>query len=177
MKTLTDIFRDMFSARRKAKEEDRNLSPQPAGKPVSDNQPYSLTQKTIKNETENLEVHQVLDVDNSGNPKIAGKSKEKVGETSASRQSDNSEADNLAAAAQAESTGNTVESVHQPEVVSEEPMEETVEEAYRRGLIDGRNEQIEELYFPKLNDGIPHFRGSPSKCRPVGDIFSMAREA
>ena len=28
-----------------------------------------------------------------------------------------------------------------------------------------------------MTDGIPVFHGSPSNCRPMGDIFSMAREA
>ena len=51
------------------------------------------------------------------------------------------------------------------------------EEAYKQGLIDGRNSVIEETYFPKGDDGIPHFRGNPSLADPMGDIFSMAREA
>ncbi|MCH5234906.1 MAG: hypothetical protein J1E16_06400 [Muribaculaceae bacterium] len=54
---------------------------------------------------------------------------------------------------------------------------ENAEEAYQRGVIDGRNSRIEEMYFPKIEDGIPHFRGNPSKANPMGDIFSMAREA
>ena len=54
---------------------------------------------------------------------------------------------------------------------------ETPEEAYRRGVIDGRNQQIEEKYFPKTDDGIPNFRGRPEKSSPLSDIFSMAREA
>ena len=51
------------------------------------------------------------------------------------------------------------------------------EEAYEQGLIDGRNSVIEETYFPKGDDGVPHFRGNPSLADPMGDIFSMAREA
>ena len=55
--------------------------------------------------------------------------------------------------------------------------EVTLEEAYRRGVIDGRNQQIEERYFPKVEDGIPHFHGRPSESLPSSSIFSMAREA
>lgn len=54
--------------------------------------------------------------------------------------------------------------------------EDAVKEAYEKGLRDGRNSQIEELYFPKIDDGVPHFRGTVSK-EPFSDIFSMARDA
>lgn len=49
--------------------------------------------------------------------------------------------------------------------------------AYERGLIDGRNSRIEERYFPKEDDGIPEFHGSPSKEIKTGDIFRIARDA
>lgn len=52
-----------------------------------------------------------------------------------------------------------------------------IKEAYEKGVIDGRNSKIEETFFPKGNDGIPHFHGAPSTLSPIGDIFSMAREA
>lgn len=55
--------------------------------------------------------------------------------------------------------------------------EEEVEAAYQKGLIDGRNAAIEEKYFPTKDDGIPHFRGRVSRPQPFSDIFSMAREA
>lgn len=51
------------------------------------------------------------------------------------------------------------------------------EEAYRRGLIDGRNSKIEEIYFPCREDGVPQFRGSNSREISVSDIFSVARNA
>lgn len=52
-----------------------------------------------------------------------------------------------------------------------------IEEAYQKGLKDGRNARIEERYFPKENDGVPHFRGGAVKIPSGGDIFSIAREA
>ena len=55
--------------------------------------------------------------------------------------------------------------------------EKAIAEAYQRGLIDGRNAQIEERYFPKKDDGIPHFHGSPSNGVTVGDFFRMAKGA
>ncbi|MCH5242963.1 MAG: hypothetical protein J1F67_11210 [Muribaculaceae bacterium] len=57
------------------------------------------------------------------------------------------------------------------------PNTQSLKAAYEQGLIDGRNLVIEETYFPKGDDGIPHFRGNPSLADPMGDIFSMAREA
>lgn len=52
-----------------------------------------------------------------------------------------------------------------------------VEEAYRKGYLEGRNSKIEETYFPKTQDGVPEFNGSPAKFSQLGDIFSIAREA
>ena len=56
-----------------------------------------------------------------------------------------------------------------------EPAIETSE--YQRGFIDGRNQKIEEMFFPKYDDGVPHFRGTPTPQSPSIDIFSLAREA
>ena len=64
-----------------------------------------------------------------------------------------------------------------PKSLSNPDFAKAIEEAYQRGVIDGRNAKIEEEYFPKTNDGIPQFHGSFSKENSFGDIFSMAREA
>ena len=48
---------------------------------------------------------------------------------------------------------------------------------FEAGRIAGRNEQIEEKYFPATDDGIPQFRGRPTTQQTYNDIFSMAREA
>ena len=53
---------------------------------------------------------------------------------------------------------------------------DAVKEAYEKGLIDGRNAKIEELYFPNIDDGIPYFRDTVSK-ESSSNIFSMARDA
>lgn len=60
---------------------------------------------------------------------------------------------------------------------SDRIVEEARREAYRRGVIDGRNQRIEEIYFRKVEDGVPHFNGDMSKSRSKSNIFSMAREA
>ena len=51
------------------------------------------------------------------------------------------------------------------------------EEAFREGELSGRNARIEETYFPKTDDGLPHFKGTARRSRPFGDIFDTAREA
>ena len=61
--------------------------------------------------------------------------------------------------------------------ISKEEYERAVKEAFEKGVIEGRNQQIEEKYFPKEEDGIPHFHGVSSKTLPGSDIFSMARSA
>lgn len=48
---------------------------------------------------------------------------------------------------------------------------------FEAGRIAGRNEQIEEKYFPATDDGIPQFRGRTTTRQTYTDIFSMAREA
>lgn len=53
----------------------------------------------------------------------------------------------------------------------------TVEEAYQKGVTDGRNAKIEDLFFPESATSIPHFRGNASKIVSAADFFSMAREA
>ena len=58
-----------------------------------------------------------------------------------------------------------------------ENIDELLLEAYERGVKDGRNAAIEETHFPKVDDGVPHFRGNAVPNTPMGDIFSMAREA
>lgn len=57
-------------------------------------------------------------------------------------------------------------------------LKKAIEEAYRKGVIEGRNAQIEEKYFPMTDDGIPRLRsGRPLKKRSSDNIFALAREA
>ena len=56
------------------------------------------------------------------------------------------------------------------------PMEEYrrgYDEGYQKGLIDGRNQQIEERFFPRNEDGIPQLRGGGMD--KGGGIFAIAR--
>ena len=50
-------------------------------------------------------------------------------------------------------------------------------EAFEKGVIEGRNQRIEELFFQNHDDGIPAFRGAVFPQSPGSDIFSLAREA
>lgn len=63
---------------------------------------------------------------------------------------------------------------------SQEPSNEraaALKAAYNEGLIAGRNEVIEEKFFPSDTDGIPNFHGHNCRISYNGDIFSLAREA
>ena len=55
-------------------------------------------------------------------------------------------------------------------------IEAEIRKAYEEGVIAGRNQKIEEIYFPKT-DGIPDFHSSIANDASAGSIFSMAREA
>ena len=80
-----------------------------------------------------------------------------------------------------ESTGFGTEGVNTPSSDEPEeasrPKDEAILEAFRKGVIEGRNQQIEERFFPKTDEEIPRFHGHPSKYLPSDDIFSLAREA
>lgn len=94
----------------------------------------------------------------------------------------------LAAADSPEDYGNASQGTGQPgsgkegleteeKTLSRKDLEEAVKKAYNEGLVDGRNQTIEERYFPKKEDALPNFRGTPPKNRSFGGIFSIAREA
>lgn len=54
--------------------------------------------------------------------------------------------------------------------------EKEIEKAFQQGVIAGRNQKIEEKFFPQ-SDGLPVFHGMPAKGASSIDIFSLAREA
>lgn len=93
---------------------------------------------------------------------------------------DNSAAPEIGRPAQEEQPGPSKpgrdSAVEEPASSPEEEGEKALSD-YERGVIDGRNQQIEEKYFPKTDDGVPHFHGNHTRRSPLGDIFSMAREA
>ncbi|MDE6576744.1 MAG: hypothetical protein K2J82_07905 [Muribaculaceae bacterium] len=55
--------------------------------------------------------------------------------------------------------------------------ETALADAYARGEKDGRNAGIEEEYFPKESDGLPHLRGIPGHNPQLPDIFTLATQA
>lgn len=188
MKTLSQILREIFSTR------DRSLS-------------KSINQKQIQDETETHEISGDSGMGDPDAPKIdrndqkpqesgddtaesgnrsgseSGEAAEPGAEPGAARESGNE--------SECGTTSEPVKAVEQkslessPEIEDKTSKENTrqedfnkaIEEAYQRGLIDGRNAQIEEIYYPKEDDGIPVFRGKPSNYRSTGDFFSIAREA
>lgn len=188
MKTLSQILREIFSTR------DRSLS-------------KSINQKQIQDETETHEISgdsgmgdpDAPKIDrNDQKPKESGDATAEPGNRSGAESEANPESGNEPEAAREsgnESEGSTkslpAEIVEQkslegcPEIEDKTSKENTrqedfnkaIEEAYQKGLIDGRNAQIEEIYYPKEDDGIPVFRGKPSNYRSSGDFFSIAREA
>ena len=169
MKTLSDLIRDIFAVRSDRRKPLLNqtkkpeISPvqnQPESAPASVNKPISLTPKTNSNETETAETPRHPRVDNPDawqNPR----NNEEIGSTISGGV--------IASQSPAEpAIGNKANEVSE---------DSTGLSDYERGRIDGRNERIEEIYFPKTDDGIPHFRGRPAKPSSGPDIFSMAREA
>ena len=152
MKSLNTLLKSIL----KGKNSPKRINPDE--NPGSDNQPNLSTLKQNQDERETDENSRCTGLDNSD----AGKDSRTDEKCQTADSSDG--AGNYA---NRESLKDNSSSVRQ----------ETVEEAYRRGLIDGRNSKIEELYFPNLDDGIPHFRGCPSNEIKSDDIFSVAREA
>lgn len=88
-----------------------------------------------------------------------------------SQQTDRNDQDNQK---QPESGGTEFRGTGKP---GEGDLETMLQAAYREGVTAGRNQAIEELYFPKDDDGVPMFNGSTNKVTSGADIFSMAREA
>ena len=69
-------------------------------------------------------------------------------------------------------TKETIESRESRETVASRD----IEEAYKRGVLDGRNARIKEEFFPNNDDGVPALNGAPAFC-PQNDIFSLASQA
>lgn len=151
MKTLKTLLKELLS---KSNSPESNQEPE--------NKSNSLTQNQNQNETETDETarNPVVDCPFAGegdrtDPKCP---ENKAGEPG-------------------EPGGDSGVTTEDPQHTSDASHQEAIKEAYRQGEIAGRNAQIEEKYFPKTDDGIPHFRGRPSRHISSADIFSMAREA
>ena len=164
----------------------------PEENPASENQQKSLTQNQNNDETETIETSGPVGMDHPDACKSDGDNQEGDGggikvfeEAEESETVPSPEKSEEAASAEVEKEKKVTEP---PSPIIKEVTTEiaaqpdksdsaAVDEAYQKGFIDGKNAQIEEKYFPKSNDGLPHFRGRQSKPNYTADIFSMAREA
>lgn len=170
MKTISQLIKEIFAVRDQSKTKSRAKA-KPEETPVSDNQQNSLTPKSNENERETEEVLRDSGVASPAAQEIDRRN-EKCPEPSAECQG--GETGTLQASgtgSQEGSDGRGADRGRESGGIDRE------EEAYQRGLRDGRNMVIEERYFPKTDDGVPHFRGNPTRVNATGDIFSMAREA
>ena len=138
---------------------------------LSVNQQNFSTKNQEKDETETDEDPGVPELDNPDAGKIAGdnQGEEGTGEIKSITSTPPSP--------QSEGLGSMKSNI--PETGEIESQEDNlIKEAFEKGRIAGRNEKIEESYFPTTDDGIPHFHGKPTQRNSsYGDIFSMAREA
>lgn len=166
MKTIKTLLKELL---RGGKPEDKNQDKdnnqdkeRSESNTTGDNQPSLQTLKLQEHETENHEDPRNPELDNP----VAGEN-----------HPDSKEATDASQPSTGRGDGNTAELKDPKESEKAEDFDPKLSLAYEKGLIDGRNAQIEEKYFPKTDDGIPHFRGRPSKSISAGDIFSMAREA
>lgn len=162
MKTLSEIIREIFSVRAGAvklpsdpvsvKSEEQDL----------DINPVNKNAETKEDETETDEDAGDIGMADPDNQETDGNA-EGTEQQNQPGQPGHSEQPGLSVA-----TGAVGENLN---------IEEALKAAYKEGLIAGRNAVIRERYFPKNDDGIPRFRGAPSKTKNSSDIFSMAREA
>ena len=150
MKTLKQLLTDFLAGRHKSN---------PSG---------DVTLKSFKNEPEKSESTRATDVADPVPAEPAGEIEEKP--------MPSSEGGGITTEVSQVSPKEDLEMPSSPSLEETKETQDSASEAYQQGLIDGRNQRIEEIYFPKEDDGIPHFRGNASKARPAS-IFSMAREA
>lgn len=160
MKTLTDLLRHYVTTRRKTKKEGYNAPSVTADGSAHETNNILSTLKPEEDEKENPE-----------DPGIPGMAHPAAQETDSDCQKSEPERHVTEPRSQDQLQGEP--SSH----LSSADLQRKIEAAYRQGIIEGRNQRIEEIHFPKSDDGIPHFHGSPAKGRRAGDIFSMAREA
>lgn len=55
--------------------------------------------------------------------------------------------------------------------------ERAVDEAFRKGELQGRNTAIIEKHFPESDDGLPHLNGTVYDGNPGSSIFDIAKDA
>ena len=159
MKTITDLFRSLFSARRKEMENRAIQSHSIVTEKANENLNILSTLKKEKHETEDHEMAGVPGVDHTTDRKLPSENQK------------DSDASEQAGKTGGESGGTAGDVKEGEKEANAKPL------TYEQGLIDGRNSKIEEIYFPREDDGIPRFRGFSPKQRQTPDIFSVAREA
>lgn len=167
MKTLSQIIKEIFSVR----SENRVL-------PAIEKQSSINYQTTKKDETETHEISGDSRLDSADAPKSDGLDQTAKTESEESEPlqepgmyGESGEPGELADSGESGESGDSAESL-------EYNLEEALKEAYEKGRRDARNEMIEQKYFPKRDDGIPHFHGTPPRrSTSTTGIFSLAREA
>ena len=157
MKTLKSIFRQLLNGSKENKSPTQNKNA--ASEQEIKTKAETSNNNHLKNrsdETENVESARNSELDNPD-----------VGENPGNREK-LEESEGGSGNGEAESGGLSRETDNGREL--------EIAAAYEKGVIDGRNQKIMELYFPDMEDGIPRFRGSASSDLTTG-IFSLAREA
>ena len=160
MKTITELIREIFNSRRRNPEPGQLIAD--FSLPEEDTEPVTIQSiinpKNSENETETDEISRNHDLAASL-PSETHRESEGHEEPAATAEDGVSQRGDL------------------PKEDDRQLRELELAEAYRRGVIDGRNARIEEIHFPKAPESIPAFRGRPTPRLSSGDIFSMAREA
>ena len=163
MKTIKSLIRDILRKDKPEKPQERDAKEEhsePKNAVEAQNEVINPLNSN-NNETENHEMDRDSGMADPADPKISGDFQRPGNESGESEETDRGESQPV------ESKGEETTA----------DMAVKIREAYEKGLIDGRNSRIEEVYFPKENDGVPVFHGSNRKSTPSTDIFSMAREA
>ncbi|MCH5226061.1 MAG: hypothetical protein J1D77_08655 [Muribaculaceae bacterium] len=154
MKTLSNLIREIFAARRSDRERPPVVeNPRPKVKPI---------QKPQTNETKD---HQ-----DPGNPQLDNSLDREADGDAQEQQSTNS---NPQSGTQLESQ----QEREQQEREQREQFEQELRNAFQQGVIAGRNTKIEETFFPTTDDEIPRLNGRSPRQGSLDDIFSLAREA
>lgn len=197
MKTLKQLIKDFLIKQQVPEDIPEGISE--SDKVLNQENSDTLNLNIVENETETDENPGVHPVDTSSAPEtdeshLSMEQSRQPGNPGKSRQSGEPAPD--AQPGLSDKSGESIEAGNNPEFAasSEEEtpnesktpaesddliktMKEKIEEAFQRGVIEGRNQQIETIFMEDDNDCIPRFRGSSQPFSPASDIFSLAREA
>lgn len=180
MKTIKTILRELLKppSNKKPKTSSLGSTSSSEVKP-SDNNINKNSNNLKTNETETNENSGDNRVDPSCAPKVTTSVQEEPGDSGEPRQESggNSGGESGIVPRNEEPRGRELKvDVQTSSPLKDEEIEKRIREAFEKGIVEGRNQQIEEKFFPKY-DGIPEFRGASSFRTNFDDIFSIAREA